>query len=234
MHKLFTLLAFASIAAAQQVQPAATLLLPRFEVSDDQKFDTIMKVTNGSDVARVARFTIHSKRGVALVWFPVTIAPGETKSIAVGDLLHSKYVANGEKGHPACSSDYFSPPQPDCRGFVVVYGLIAADLRCLLKGGSGSDYFRGVQPQPVSSRHSHSIGYIVIDVVKDERAGVDDKAPVEPANVLTGTFEQRANGTLFSSGSLRAGERKPKSMKARLPRDPNAKPPDPQCRSIYM
>src|SRR5213075_2738960 len=103
------LLAFASIAAAQQVQPAATLLLPRFEVSDDQKFDTIMNVTNSSDVARIARFTMHSERGVALVWFPVTLAPGETKSIAVGDLLLGKYVQNGAPGHPPCNSDCFSP-----------------------------------------------------------------------------------------------------------------------------
>ena len=234
MHKLFTLLAFASIATAQQVQPAATLLLPRFEVSDDQKFDTIMKVTNSSDAARVARFTIHSERGFALVWFPLTIAPGETKSIAVGDLLFGKYVTGREAGHPLCAGDYFTPVQPDCRGYIFVHGPIAMDLRCLLKGGSGSDYFRGVQPQPVSSRHSHSIGYIVIDVVKDEQAALDDKAPVETANVLSGSFEQRANGTLFSSGSLRANERKPKSMKARLPRDPNAKPPDPQCHSLYM
>lgn len=101
MHKL---LGLAVLAAGVSAQPARSLLMPRFEVSQNQKYDTIATVTNTSDTPRVVRMTFWSDHDVALVWIPLKFAAKETKSISIGDLLLSKYVTGREEGHPAAGS----------------------------------------------------------------------------------------------------------------------------------
>lgn len=173
--------------------------------------------------------TFWSDRDVALVWIPLKFAAKETKSISIGDLLLSKYVTGREEGHPLCGSGGPLPPDAaDRRGWVGVPWQVAQDVRCLLTGGHGT----GLIPfqQPVSERHARWIGYATFDVVKDEPSATSPTLAVEPADVLSGSFEQHVDDHV----------RRPQPM---VPRDSRPKKgvlrktgenlPDLKCQTIY-
>jgi|GEM_PF-2268374 len=207
MHKVIGVLGMAlmvanGVSAARSPEPAATLLVPRFEVSDDRKYDTTLTVTNRSESRRVVRITIWSDHGFPLAWFPLTFEPHQTKPLVMSDFLQSRYRVGEEKGHPLCGSGFGPPPEIPCRGYPLIPPPIAWKTSCLLSGGIDREWC----PSPVGSRQVHRIGYVTLDVVKDELAAITtvDGGPVyaaglEMANVLTGSFAQHANGEILGS-----------------------------------
>ena len=225
MHNL---LVTALLAAGLSAGPTRSLLMRRFDVSPDQKYDTIATVTNTSDAPRVVRLTLWSDHDVALFWMPLTFAAKETKSIGIGKLLLGHYVIGGEAGHPLCGAG-LEPPAPDCRGWAAIPWMLAQDVRCLLIGGHGTEQipFR----QPVSERHARWIGYATFDVAKDETSAISPDRPIEPADVLIGSFEQHVNGEVRPPDAMVPRDSMPAKGILRKTRE---RLPDVQCHTIYQ
>jgi hypothetical protein len=179
--------------------PAATLLLPYFEASGFLQYDTSLTITNTAMTESLIRFTFWTDHGFPTFWFTDSIAPRTTRGWSIGKILTGQYVLGARDGHPPCPGEMLPDP-PDCAGSPVS-GMAVRDANCWLRGGV-------VPPctTPVSERHSHWIGYLTADIV----SYVSYLTPGERGyywttlndNVLTGTFEQRANGAVLASGPL--------------------------------
>jgi len=178
--------------------PAATLLLPYFDVSDTLRYDTSMTITNSGDTERTIRFTFWTDHGFATLWFADTIGPHATRTVSVASVLRGSFIIGPKEGHVHCPT--FEPGPPDCAGHPIPLPVLS-NTNCLLRGSVPS-----FCQTRVSERHAHAIGYVTVDVVSgDGLLPPTDRpyyATLLNANVLTGTYEQRADGNVLSSSPL--------------------------------
>jgi hypothetical protein len=179
--------------------PAATLLLPYFEASASLQYDTSLTISNAGTSECLIRFTFWTDHGFPTFWFTDSIAAKSTRTWSIGNILTGQYILGARDGHPPCPGEMLPDP-PGCAGSPVS-GMALRDASCWLRGS--------VVPTctaPVSERHSHWIGYLTADVV----SYISYLTPGERGyywtmlddNVLTGTFEERANGAVLASGPL--------------------------------
>lgn len=178
--------------------PAATLLLPYFETSDSLRYDTTLTVTNTADTEHAIRITFWTDHGFATLWFNESISPHTTRTLSVARILTGSYILGAKEGHARC--DNVEPGPPDCAGHPIPPPVLG-NTNCLLRGSAASPC-----QTRVSERHAHAIGYVTVDVVSgDGLLPLTDPrfyATMLNANVLTGTYEQRADGAVLASGPL--------------------------------
>ena len=200
------------------VQPAATLLLPYFEVDvTDAKFGvtTIFTVTNVSPQPQIANVTFWTDWGYPVLNFPLFLSGYDVEPINLFDVLGRGVITGsavtdpvpvnptlGSQPAPNTANPNFAPGVAAHCTPQFLPGLIPptilANLRGYLTTGRGPDC-----TGPVGGVHVNLIGYITIDVV-------NDCVPQSPAsagyftntilfdNVLTGDYQ-----VIVPNGALR-------------------------------
>jgi hypothetical protein len=165
------------------VSPAATLLLPYFEVDIGKPVadatNTIFSLINTSRSRQLARVTLWTDYAHPALWFNVSLGPFDVEPISLYDVLvNGKLPITPSTASDSCRSMAGDIPAP-----------IATQLRQMLTSGvvASSDC-------RVGAPHTNATGYITIDLV-------NSCAPVSPLdpvyysqilaydNVLTGDYE---------------------------------------------
>lgn len=152
--------------------PAATLLLPYFEVDvtsvtpplPPRTVDTALAVLNTKNASRIAHVTLWTEWAIPTVSFDLVLSPYDVQSINVIDLLmegapDSQAVA-GCTGANTPGVMHFNPALP-------VTGDLEADLATLRKAHTGEVMATPTGARVASTSHPGlAKGYITIDVVR--------------------------------------------------------------------
>ena len=165
------------------VSPAATLLLPYFEVETgkpvSEAANTIFSIINTGRAPQVARVTIWTDYAHPALWFNVYLTGYDVEPISLYDVLVSgKLPPIPAAAAEACKSLSGDLPQ-----------TVAEQLRQMLTSGvvASSDC-------KVGGTHANATGYVTIDLVNT----CTSVSPLEPVyysqilgydNVLTGDYE---------------------------------------------
>ena len=159
------------------VQPAATLLLPYFEVDvgNPQGIDTIFSINNAWQEPALARITLWTDYGIPTVGFDVFLTGYDTQAVSLRRFLVDGYipVTAPEEFDP---DDIFSPGGgpgddgdfPDCAGILPFLGEISpALLDGFRRAHSGQP--SNFSPFDTCSSQDHgdgrARGYVTIDNV---------------------------------------------------------------------
>jgi hypothetical protein len=184
------------------VLPAATLLLPYFDVdlADAPSATTRFTVQNASAAAQIVHVTIWTDWAFPVMSFPLFLAGYDVQSIDLYDVLARGVIARGmhvlaDAANPhfladaitACASERLPVDIPasvlDDIGSALTRGVINSHARTCANGAR------------IGGTHAHAIGYVTIDVV----ATCAPLLPTSPAyfastilfdNVLTGEYQQ--------------------------------------------
>jgi hypothetical protein len=167
------------------VAPAATLLLPYFEVNldDPHGVTTIFTVTNVSPDNRIARVTLWSDLAYPAITFNLSLVGYAVQSIDLYEVI-------GRGVLPASCGQ--SPAQlPD--------DILASLRRLFLQGKTSDCNEAGIE-------HDHAVGYATIDLVRN----CETNSPMTHEywagdlawdNVLIGDYEQIDSAQNFATGS---------------------------------
>ncbi|HEX6095986.1 MAG TPA: hypothetical protein VF432_06665 [Thermoanaerobaculia bacterium] len=186
------------------VLPAATLLLPYFEVDlDDPAGETtLVTVTNVTNTDAIARVTLWTDRGYPVFSFNVFLTGYDAYSFNLHDVLARGEIASNEP--PPWQTNRrgeFSEADPelamceDAEPAAVPASAIAA-----LTTGSVSE-----ECEDVGGVHENAVGYATIDVV----GNCSTNTPLDPAywirdlrndNILLGDYQQLRVGEGIAEG----------------------------------
>jgi len=186
------LLALAPLANADNCdiaqRPAATLLLPYFEVDlhardkTTAEADTSYTIVNVKAAPAIARTTIWTDWGYPVLSFNTFLTGYDAQTIDLYDVL-----ARGNTGVSSSGlADGCAHPEQQVSGLAI---LAAEPMLTIGRGASACGATR------VGGTHVHAIGYATIDVVSN----CDTRLPTDPDyfthdllfdNVLTGDFAQ--------------------------------------------
>lgn len=183
--------------------PAATLLLPYFEVEVDKPGDhaanTIFTVVNTARAPQVIRVTVWTDYGYPTVWFNVYLTGYDVQSFSMYDILATGITPPTSSTSPVGSrslktnSLLTSVQACENLGGVLPQELVD-DIRTMLTTGRPSA--SALSGCTVGSSHpSLAVGYVTVDVVN----GCSNVSPLDSAyysqvllfdNVLTGDYER--------------------------------------------
>ncbi|MCU1347879.1 MAG: hypothetical protein JWO56_909 [Acidobacteria bacterium] len=195
--------------------PAATLLLPYFEVDIHQAVNdatnTIFAVVNTVRTPQIARVTLWTDQGYPVLWFNLFLTGYDVQSISLYDVLSrgaipitssamahgARSSANGTNAHVTNLESCASPGgMLDASSLEAIQAMLTTGVRAGSTCRIGGD-------------HAHATGYITIDLVSSCSA----VSPLDPSyyaqvilfdNVLTGDYEriapERTTGN-FAGGS---------------------------------
>jgi hypothetical protein len=203
-----------------KVGPAATLLLPYFEVdvSNTGGQTTLFSVTNVSRYPQIAHVTLWTDWAFPVMTFNLFLTGYDVQSINLADVLVRGTVAPPNGTNPDITPGSLSVSTnpnlrtPACAStFGVVPQSIIAAVRSSLTTGRVNLGGGVTACNTVGSPHANAIGYATIDVV----ASCTDRSPLDPLyytadilfdNVLIGDYQQlgaRPAGTV--AGTYEAG-----------------------------
>ncbi|HUR81084.1 MAG TPA: hypothetical protein VM733_09970, partial [Thermoanaerobaculia bacterium] len=173
--------------------PAATLLLPYFEVdlADRTVADTRFTIVNVTNADRVAHVTLWTDRAYPVLGFNVPLTGYDMTTISVFDVL-----ALGRLAEPAKARGKYSVPNGDlstCDAAPLTDDLLRR-IRSIFTTGGADDACSGA-----GAVHARAIGYATIDVVGScSAANVEQREywtrDLRYDNVLTGDYEQVSGG----------------------------------------
>jgi hypothetical protein len=191
------------------VTPAATLLLPYFEVdvANPAGENTLFTITNVTQAPQIARVTIWTDRSFPLFSFNIFLTGYDVQSISLFDV-----IARGRLAEPGTTSDSDvgrrsldndENPLLDIAACdyltVIVPETILADLQAALVSGRAA----GCSNTRVGGQHVNAVGYLTIDVVQS--CGVTMPSDAEYFadellydNVLTGDYQQANSSQNFA------------------------------------
>jgi hypothetical protein len=196
--------------------PAATLLLPFFEVDVTKPVadasNTIFTIVNVSRVPQIARVTIWTDYGYPTFWFNVFLTGFDVQSISMYDVVaHGMLPVTSSAAQPGnrSAANGGNPKIVSLEGCAALGGGVPdttlAALRATLTSGAPA-VSNGCS---VGSSHLNATGYVTVDLVNSCSA----ISPLDPSyfsqvlaydNVLTGDYEHvypdRALGN-FAGGS---------------------------------
>jgi hypothetical protein len=182
-----------------KLAPAATLLLPYFEVdlSGLSGQTTLFSVTNVSQYPQIAHVTLWTDYAYPVLTFNLFLGGYAVQSINLADVLIRNTVAASTGITPG---SIWPAANPNLRASIdcatipgVVPATIMAEVRSALTVGIGASSCN----HPVGSVHANAIGYATIDVV----ASCTSRSPADPLyytndllfdNVLIGDYQQVA------------------------------------------
>ncbi len=181
--------------------PAATLLLPYFEVDIakhvSQARNTIFSIINTSRSPQVARVTVWSDQGYPALWFNLFLTGYDVESISLYDVLAhgavpqtSSLAARGMKS--AANSDNARIVSLESCGASggPLDAQVLANVQSVLTSGVGA-----ASGCRVGSAHDAATGFVTVDVVN----GCSTISPLDMSyysqvllfdNVLTGDYER--------------------------------------------
>ncbi|HEV7486268.1 MAG TPA: hypothetical protein VGQ65_11345 [Thermoanaerobaculia bacterium] len=202
------------------VAPAATLLLPYFEVDvANRTQDTLFTITNVSRFPQIAHVTVWTDWSFPVLDFNIYLTGYDVQGISMNSVLNGTIGASTGTGPTqavsplgALSSGFTNNPnfaanigcatQPGPLGAATV-----AALRTALTTGTTAGTYCGGSSAPIGGSHANAIGYITIDV----NAACNQFLPTDPLyyqtqmlfdNVLIGDYQQLGpapQGTTASS-----------------------------------
>lgn len=193
------------------LEPAATLLLPYFEVALQQgQQTTLFTVLNVSPNPQIARVTIWTDYGYPLFTFNLYIGGYGVAPIDLYDVLVNGVINPGSQNPAAVAPTPGTQPnasnaQIDPRGCastpIYLQQSVIAVLQQVLTVGKGTLTCGNAQ---VGGVHPNLIGFATIDLV----ANCNARQPSDPAyftndllfdNVLAGDYQQRVNGIFLGN-----------------------------------
>jgi len=200
------------------VAPAATLLLPYFDVNlvNGQEDDTLFTVTNVSNLPQIAHVTVWTDRSYPVLDFNIFLTGYDVQSISMFDVLSTGRLSgltgtssDTEEGDRSADNDdnpLLDITNCDILAIQIPPGSLAPVVTALTTGLYAPNQcvaatrIGNVQPD------GHARGYITIDVA--ESCGTD--FPTDPAyyateilfdNVLIGDYQQVDRANNFAMGN---------------------------------
>ena len=184
-----------------KVGPAATLLLPYFQVdlTDPAGETTLFSVTNVTQVPQIARVTIWTDRAYPLFTFNLFLTGYDVQSINLYDVLARGIVAtpgtssNAATGSRSAAND--ANPLLDVSKCATLPSQIQAALLAEMQKALTVGSMASCGTARIGDAHTHAIGYVTIDLVQNCGASM----PMDPGyfttellydNVLYGDFQQ--------------------------------------------
>lgn len=198
------------------VAPAATLLLPYFEVdlANAQATNTIWTITNVSNLPQIAHVTIWTDRSFPVLDFNIFLTGYDVQSISMYDI-----IANGIIAPPdGTSSDGVTSPIGDrsadndanpliditnCDNLAVnIPAALLADLRTALTTGRYSTCGSTL----IGNVHTNAIGYVTVDVAESCSTDLPTDSLYYTTeilfdNVLIGDYQQVDRANNFAGGN---------------------------------
>jgi hypothetical protein len=180
--------------------PAATLLLPYFEVDCDapatSAIDTVFTVINTSKNPQIVRMTVWTDLGFPEAWSSIFLTGFGTESVSMYALIARGHypTSSDQYPHGSMSADNLANPNfTDTSWCWWTGGTVATEWQQRLQSAmTGGDRESGC---PVSTKHRLATGYVTLDVV----SSCSLTSPLDPAywtdvilydNVLTGAYER--------------------------------------------
>ena len=194
------------------VAPAATLLLPYFEVDPNNGAGetTLFTVTNVSQLPQIAHVTIWTDRSFPVLDFNIFLTGYDVQSINLFDIINRGRIAepgtSSDSDTGRRSADNDANPLLDINNCdvlaVIVPDELLADLRTALTTGRTV----GCGSAVIGNTHTNAIGYITIDVAESCSTAL----PTDPGyftsevlydNVLIGDYQQVNSTQNFAQGN---------------------------------
>lgn len=211
----FLVLATATLAAATDLKPvvtdngascdigpypAATLLLPYFEVDyqapSTSAIDTVFTVINTSRNPQIVRMTIWTDLGFPAAWSPIFLTGYGVRSVSMYQIIARGSFPTSSDTWPTGSMSADNKGNPNFND----------TTWCFWTGGTvGPEWVERLQGMlttgkrdtdcPISTKHEHATGYVTLDVVNS----CSTASMLDPVywtdvilydNVLTGDYER--------------------------------------------
>ena len=193
------------------VFPAATLLLPYFEVDTAGGGETtLFTVTNTTNLPQVARVTIWTDYSLPIVHFNVYLTGYDVQSINLFDVIVNGILAppngTGTSISPVGSRSAASNPVVPATGCGTLPGVIPAALVTRIQSALTTGNVAGGCATSGSNHPGKAIGYVTVDVT----GACGDGIPSDPSyhtsevrfdNVLIGDYQQVNATSGFARGS---------------------------------
>lgn len=197
------------------VSPAATLLLPFFEVDVTKPVNdaanTLFTIINTVQKPQIARVTIWTDYGHPALWFNVFLTGYDVQPVSLYDVVARGILPNTSNGQQAGNRSAPNNSNPKLVGFESC-GTNGGNLTPSVLQAVQKMLTSGTQTESdcqVGSPHDNATGYVTVDVVNS----CTPISPLDPVyysqillydNVLTGDYEHvfpdRALGN-FAGGS---------------------------------
>jgi hypothetical protein len=193
------------------VAPAATLLLPYFEVDfTNRTQDTLFTITNVSRLPQIAHVTVWTDWSFPVLDFNIYLTGYDVQGISINQVLGGVIAQNNGTGPTtaqsplgALSAGFTANPNFAGGGASINCGSQPGQLNPALVAAVRSALTTGVYnpggsaacPNPVGGTHANAIGYITIDVASNCSLAL----PTDPNyyatsilfdNVLIGDYQQ--------------------------------------------
>lgn len=155
-----------------QSQPAATLLIPFFEVdlANPSGATTLFSINNARDAPVLARVVLWTDWGLPTLAFDVYLTGFDVQSLNVRDLLHGKLPPTGPEFSPVGPlSDPAEGVEGCGSGSITPAQLPAADVAWLAAAHGGQPLPGSSPPQCLASERTNPslvTGYVTVDVVR--------------------------------------------------------------------
>jgi hypothetical protein len=196
--------------------PAATLLLPYFEVDVDNPRGetTLFTITNVTNLPQIARVTLWTDRGYMVIDFNIFLTGYDTQSINLFDIIARGIIApdRGTGTDVSDRGEYSETSNPllDLTNCDELPGHIPnvyiQRMQTALRDGTVPPFGNLPGCSTVGGQHENAVGYATIDVVR--MCGVI--GPNSPQyytneilweNVLTGDFQQVSSENNYAQGN---------------------------------
>jgi hypothetical protein len=194
--------------------PAATLLLPYFEVDVTSRTGetTLFTVTNVTELPRIARVTLWTDWSFPVLTFNIFLTGYDTQSINLYDVLVHGQIAESGTGTGDSVPGHRSQPNTanplldltDCAHLAgIVPATLVASVRSTLTNGQSTQC---AAPARVGGVHAHAVGYATIDVVANCGPALPTDADYATKsllydNVLSGDYQQVNSSQNFAQGA---------------------------------
>jgi hypothetical protein len=182
--------------------PAATLLLPYFEVDINSHVskaaNTIFSIINTSRAPQIARVTVWTDSGYPALWFNIFLTGYDVQSISLYDVLSrgvvpatSNKIATGLRS----STNSDNPRLVSLEGCSASGGELAPEILATLQTVLTTGTAESAGACRVGSQHANAEGYVTVDLVNS----CSSLSPLDMSyysqvlaydNVLTGDYER--------------------------------------------
>lgn len=179
--------------------PAATLLLPYFEVEVakpvDQAANTIFTIVNTSKLPQIARITIWTDYGYPAMWFNAYLTGYDAESFSMYDILATGQAPRTSAQSPVGSRSVAANSSLTVTGCDSLGGDLPSDVMAEVRAMLTSGKAASVNGCKVGGEHAMALGYVTVDVVN----GCSSVSPLDSAyysqvllfdNVLTGDYDR--------------------------------------------
>jgi hypothetical protein len=194
------------------VAPAATLLLPYFEVNlaDPSGETTLFTITNVSQLPQIAHVTIWTDRSFPVLDFNIFLTGYDVQSINLFDIISRGLIAppgtSSDSDTGRRSADNTDNPLiniTNCDRLAVnIREPLLGDLKSALTAGTTS----GCGSAKIGNTHTAAIGYITVDLARSCNTSLPTDAgyfttEVLFDNVLIGDYQQVNSANNFAQGN---------------------------------